>query len=130
MSTPQSKVKLFTIDPQQTIDVDNVHNTIDEFISKRRTTLYTNPLLDVVNYRDSLGGVCIAIRYNDNLIIDIDVTKHSISLWTSVGRLIEAPRHIKTYVLELLEEIAKKLKSPYKDSIEIIANWLKQKTAE
>jgi len=107
-----------------------VYDTINEFISRRRTTLYTNPLLDVVNYRDSLGGVCISVRYNDAVVIDIDIDRHSVSLWINVARLIEAPPHIKTYIMELLEEIAKMLQTPHRDSIEILTEWLKQKATE
>jgi sRNA-binding carbon storage regulator CsrA len=128
--TANSKVKLFTVNPQQIIDIDNVYDTVNEFISRRRTTLYTNPLLDVVNYRDSLGGVCISIRYNDAVVIDIDIDRHSISLWINAGRLIETPHHIRIYIMELLEEIAKMLQTPHRDSIEILTEWLKQKTAE
>jgi len=128
MTTSNSKVKLFTVSPNSSIDVDNVHSTIDEFISRRRTTLYANPKLSVVTYKDALDSICIAIRYNDTLVIDMDIDKHSISIWTNVGRLIETPHHIRTYIMELLEEIATKLESPHRDSIEILTNWLKQKT--
>jgi len=123
-----SKVKLFTETPNSiSIDVEKIYDVANEFISRNRTMLYTTEL-DVVSFKGAFEDVNVSIRYKDAVLVDIDVDRHSISLWANIAQLIEAPHNIKSYVLELLETLAKTLETPHKDSIEIITQWLKQKT--
>jgi hypothetical protein len=131
IATPSSRVKLFTVSPDTFNNTEELQHAIDTIISiEKETALRNIPEISIISYRGAFGEICISIRYEDTVLIDIDIGRYDVSLWASIYYILKAPWHVKTRVLELLTKISKLLQTPYRDTIEILTNWLKQKTAE
>jgi hypothetical protein len=119
----ESKIKLSVVDEPK-MNTDYLYHVIETEILPQQKQL---ELLEVHVFKGPFRDVDIYVYYDKTHMIDITINIDAVFLWANVGFLLKTPPQVKMNIIEFLEKIAALLPSPYKDTIEIVVEWLTQK---